>query len=407
MGVYKEPIILGLEWISQYSKDPEGGLTRLLFARDWLATQELLVQRMNQKGFSAFFDEVGNVHLRLEGDEKDTLLIGSHIDTVVQGGRLDGQFGVLAGLLAMERLYALYGKPKRSLEVLSMAEEEGSRFPFAFWGSKNVVGAVKKEDVEDLVDDKGIAFTTAMENAGFGFRRKTSLEPWYKAYLELHIEQGGVLEAKEKTVGIVHSIVGQRRIEVELQGEANHAGTTPMSMRKDTLVGASRMIVLLREMAVKHGEPMVATVGKIEIIPGTSNVIPGALRFSIDVRHCDNDVLEAFTLKMEENFRVIAKEEELEFSIHHYLDAKAAPMDPGLQKELESICIEKRISYLSMVSGAGHDAQNFAPLIPTALLFVPSIGGISHNPLEDTKLQDLEAGVEVLEEMMRRWAYEE
>lgn len=407
MGVYKEPISQGLEWMSQFSKDPEGGLTRLLFSPNWLATQKLLLHRMKEQGFNAFFDEVGNAHMRWEGKYKDTLLIGSHIDTVVQGGRLDGQLGILAGILAMERLRTTYGPPKRSLEILSMAEEEGSRFPFTFWGSKNLVGAVQREEVEELYDGDGINFLDAMEEAGFGFREKSSLEPWYKAYLELHIEQGGVLEARKKTLGIVHAIVGQNRLEIELVGQANHAGTTPMSLRKDALSGACRMILLLREMALDYGDPMVATVGRMDLIPGTSNVIPGTVRFSIDLRHSDHSILKQFEGEMEEKFRKIAYEEDLQLSLCRYLSANAVPLDKNLQEELMKICEERKIPYLSMVSGAGHDAQNFAPHIPTALLFVPSKEGISHNPLEDTDLSDLEAGVEVLAEMMRRWAYED
>ena len=178
-----------------------------------------------------------------------------------------------------------------------------------------------------------------------------------------------------------------------------------MYMGKDALLGASKMILLLQDMAIKVGDPMVATVGKLVIVPGTSNVIPGMVRFSIDLRHCDENILEAFEEDVKKRFAKLAFEEGLHYSFQCYMKSVAIPMDKTLQQELLQICEDKEIPCLSMVSGAGHDAQNFAEHIPTALLFVPSIAGISHNPLEDTKIEDLVAGVEVLTEFMRCWAY--
>ncbi|HZK09579.1 MAG TPA: M20 family metallo-hydrolase [Clostridia bacterium] len=407
MAYYEKKIVQGLDWISQYAIDPRGGLTRLVFTEPWLKTQNLILRTMKEKGFDAYFDEVGNVHIRLEGERKETLLIGSHIDTVIQGGKLDGQYGVLAGLLALEEVKNKFGKPKYSIEVISMSEEEGSRFPFNFWGSKNIVGAVDKNVVKELVDEEGITFLQALKKAGFGLKKEKEIKKHYKAYCELHIEQGGVLEDAGKKIGIVHTIVGQRRYEVYLKGEANHAGTTPMSLRRDALDGAARMVLGLKDLARKYGDPMVATVGQISLEPGSSNVIPAQVRFSIDIRHSKKDLLEKFDKQMKELFKDISEEEGLEHTIILNEKSLPVPLDNDLQELLEKLCTDKKISFMSMVSGAGHDAQNFAPYIPTALIFVPSIGGISHSPAEDTKLEDLVDGLRLLENFIYRWAYED
>lgn len=406
MTSYENMIINGLEWISQFAKDPRGGLTRLAFTEQWMQTQSLILETMKDKGFNAFFDEVGNVHVRLEGKVDETLIVASHIDTVIQGGKLDGQYGVLAGLVTLEKLREEYGKPEFSIEVISMAEEEGSRFPFNFWGSKNIVGAVDIEEIQGLVDEEGTSFIKALGKVGFGLKKQKEIKKHYKAYCELHIEQGGVLESKEKKIGIVHTIVGQRRYEVYVKGEANHAGTTPMSLRKDALDGASRMILGLKNMARSYEDPMVATVGQLDLRPGSSNVIPEQVRFSVDIRHSKEEVLKSFDEEMQLLFEKISREENLEYSVVLNEASLPVPLDPSFQEELRNICKEKQIPYLSMVSGAGHDAQNFAPIIPTALIFVPSKGGISHSPREDTALDDLVEGVKVLESFIYKWAYE-
>lgn len=405
MSSYENLISQGLDWISQFAVDSRGGLTRLAFDQPWMQTQNLIKNTMIEKGFNAFFDEVGNVHVRLEGEGEETLIVASHIDTVIQGGRLDGQFGLLAGLLALEKLRNQYGKPKYSIEVISMAEEEGSRFPFNFWGSKNIIAGVEKEEIEELVDKDGISFLQALNKVGFGLKKEKEMKKHYKAYCELHIEQGGVLEARGKKIGIVHTIVGQRRYEAYLVGEANHAGTTPMGLRRDALDGAARMVLRLKDLARDFGDPMVATVGQMDLNPGSSNVIPGQVRFSIDIRHSKEEVLEGFDKKMRELFDEIAREENLDLSLVLNEASLPVPLDPRLQDELKKICQDKNTPYLSMVSGAGHDAQNFAPLIPTALIFVPSKGGISHSPREDTNLEDLVIGLELLESIIYNWAY--
>lgn len=396
-----------IDFLSEYGKTKDNGITRTLYSQCWIDAQEALKNLCKEKGFNSHYDEVGNLFVRLEGTEfkDETILTGSHIDTVVNGGKLDGQLGIIGGVLAMEYLKKTYGSPLRNIEMVSMAEEEGSRFPFTFWGSRNIIGSIDKEEVKDLKDQQGISLSKAMEEAGFKFKNNKEVRKDIKAFIELHIEQGGVLEKEKKSIGIVEHIVGQKRYLVEVEGEANHAGTTPMGYRRDALHGTSRMIVNIMDLAKFYGDPLVATVGKVEVVPNTSNVVPGKVIFSIDVRHTHKDISEKFVDEMKSIIEKIGKEMELSVDIDNYMNGVPVAMDKNLVKIIETQCKEKNINYKLMHSGAGHDAQIFATHVPTALIFVPSHKGISHNPLEFTEVKDLVEGVKALTETLYQLAY--
>ena len=395
-----------IEWLSKMGESSEGGITRLLYTDVWKQTQEALKQLLKGKGFIAYSDEVGNLFARLEGStfKDETILTGSHIDTVVNGGKLDGQLGIIGGIVAMEYLRDTYGQPIRNIEVVAMAEEEGSRFPFTFWGSKNIIGSVNRETVAELKDEDGVGFIEAMHNAGFDFKNSKIRED-LKAFIELHIEQGGVLEIEKKSIGIVEHIVGQKRYMIEVEGEANHAGTTPMGYRRDAMNGTSRMISEIMDLAVNYGDPLVATVGKVEVVPNTTNVVPGKVIFSLDVRHTNKDVMIKFTDEVIEKLKDIASKLDLKISINNYMDGEPVAMDSNLVNTIKEQCEAKAINYKLMHSGAGHDSQIFAEHIPTALIFVPSHKGISHNPAEFTEAKDLVEGIKVLIETLYNLAY--
>ncbi len=395
-----------IEWISKYGESSDGGVTRLLYTDVWKETLDGLKNLLKGKGFESYYDEVGNLFARLEGStfKDETILTGSHLDTVVDGGKLDGQLGIIGGIIAMEYLKNTYGQPLRNIEVVAMAEEEGSRFPFTFWGSKNIVGAVSRERVENLKDEDGVSFIEAMDKAGFDFK-KSKVREDLKAFIELHIEQGGVLEIEKKSIGIVEHIVGQKRFMIEVDGEANHAGTTPMGYRRDALHGTSKMISEIMDIAVSYGDPLVATVGKVEVVPNTTNVVPGKVIFSLDVRHTQKDIMVKFTNEIIEKIEDIAKKMELSISINNYMDGEPVPMDPNLVNIIKEECEAKGLNYKLMHSGAGHDSQIFAEHIPTALIFVPSHKGISHNPAEFTKIEDLVEGIKVLIDTLYNLAY--
>ncbi|MGF1726880.1 allantoate deiminase [Photobacterium nomapromontoriensis] len=383
------------------------GMTRLLYTEEWLTAQNLLLSMFEQSGFQAYSDDVGNVYGRLEGTEfpHQVIMSGSHIDTVVNGGNLDGQFGIEAAFIAMQYLKDKHGSPLRTLEVVSLAEEEGSRFPYVFWGSKNIVGIANNDDVVNLTDNNGVGFVDAMQQCGFNFATERTVRKDIKAFIELHIEQGKVLETEGKHLGVVTSIAGQRRYNITLKGEANHAGTTPMGYRKDTVYAFSKICCQSIDKAKAEGDPLVLTFGKVVPKPNTVNVVPGEILFTMDCRHTDKNTLVNISNGIVADIQRICAEMEIECEVDLWMDEDPIPMDPKLVDLIDTTLASKGVNYMRMHSGAGHDAQVFAPRVPTGMLFIPSIAGISHNPAERTELDDLAAGVEALIDVLYALAY--
>ncbi|QAY65722.1 allantoate deiminase [Paenibacillus protaetiae] len=403
-------VIQLLEELGAIGADPDGGVTRLLYSPEWLQAQLFLAERMKQLGLEVRFDRVGNLYGKLQGRYQGSpvILTGSHIDTVRSGGYYDGAYGIAAGIAALTYLKDTYGEPNYTLEVVSFCEEEGSRFPLTYWGSGNVSGLYSWDGCPPITDRNQISLKEAMESSGFGKAElPEAVRDDLAAFVELHIEQGPVLEKMRKHIGIVEAIVGQRRYGITVRGETNHAGTTPMPMRKDALVGAAEMMMQLEADALLYGEPLVATVGRVEAVPNVPNVVPGEVAFTVDIRHHDEQVLEEFSSQILGKFKEIAKWRGLEMSEVSWLEAKPAPMHKALGDRLEKISGDLSLSYRRLVSGAGHDAQLFSAVCPTAMLFVPSKGGVSHSPEEYTAPEELAEGVSVLAALLYEMAYEE
>ncbi|WP_134698618.1 allantoate deiminase [Ammoniphilus sp. YIM 78166] len=397
-----------VQWLAQFGADPEGGVTRLLYTSSWVEAQRALELKMKEMGLKTCYDEVGNLYGRLLSDQsaEGSILTGSHVDTVKCGGKYDGAYGILAGMLALQYLKETYGAPSRSLEVVSLCEEEGSRFPLTFWGSSNITGTAPVDKLNEVKDSRDIPFITAMKEAGFGLGHYCSpRREDVVSFIELHIEQGAILERNQMPIGIVEQIVGQKRYTIECVGEANHAGTTPMAWRKDALRGASEMITAILEAADRVGAPLVATVGKMTVEPNVSNVIPNRTVFSLDIRHPHAKVLDAFGEEAISLCHSIGEARELRMKVEKHLDALPVEMDPDLLRRVEGICQDQSLPYTIMPSGAGHDAQMMARHYPTSLIFVPSHKGISHNPDEYTSKEDLAAGVKVLIELLYQLGY--
>lgn len=385
-----------LNGLASFGLESSGGVSRLLYDENWVKAQNYLKEKFEHAGLVAYYDEVGNLFGRLEGENtNETILSGSHVDTVTQGGTLDGQLGIISGFIAIDYLKETYGKPKRNLEVISIAEEEGSRFPYTFWGAKNLVGSALKEDVETIADANGVSFEQAMRQAGFNYRTKPVRDD-IKAFVELHIEQGKVLETEKKAIGVVTAISGQRRYTVKLKGEANHAGTTPMSYRHDAVHCFAKICVEATEKANQIGDPLVITFGKVEPKPNVVNVVSGEVLFTIDCRHTDAQALIDFTAQLEADMEATAKSMGLSIEIDRYMDAPPVPMDEKIIEMMENGIKAAGLDYKMMYSGAGHDAQIIADIAPVGMIFAPSIAGISHNPKEATHLEDLVEGVKAL-----------
>ncbi|WP_123041448.1 allantoate deiminase [Cohnella candidum] len=397
-----------LEDLGAIGAERGGGITRLLYSESWRRAQSFLAERMEEAGLEVRYDRVGNLYGRLPGKspEAPVILTGSHVDTVRSGGKYDGAYGIAASLAAVRELKNRYGQPKRTLEVVSFCEEEGSRFPLAYWGSGSVSGAHPLELADTAEDPDGVLLGDAMREAGFG--REDQPDPRRRdiaAFIEVHVEQGVILERTGDDIGVVETIAGQRRYIVTLEGEANHAGTTPMSMRLDALAAAAEMMLVLEKAASRAGEPLVATVGRMKTAPNIPNVIPGTVEFTLDIRHLSETLLTGFCEAVLGKFRSIAERRSVGFSIQTALLSRPVPMDPLLTGKLEQICRERGLAYRRMMSGAGHDAQSFSSLCPTAMLFVPSRAGISHSPGEYTAPEHLATGAQVLTEMLHELAY--
>jgi allantoate deiminase len=407
---YGERMLRALDWLATFGADPEGGVTRLLYAEPWLQAQLALIDNMQSMGLKADFDEIGNVYGKLQGSDLSLkpILTGSHIDTVKNGGKYDGAYGVIASMMALGYLKAVYGTPKRTLEIVSFCEEEGSRFPLAYWGSGHVTGVLSLADGVGLADPEGVTLLEAMEQAGF---ETSQAEPYpakrddIGAYIEIHIEQGAVLEFKEKQIGVVTAIVGQIRMTIVVTGTPNHAGTTPMTMRKDALAAAAEMVALTEQMALAEGEPLVATVGRLEVKRGTSNVVPGEVEFTLDIRHTDERKIEAFRAELLARFIEIAVRRDLHIDTVEHLNALPVAMDSGISAEIEAACDFYGYEHIRMPSGAGHDAQLFGPICPSVMIFVPSRAGISHSPKEFTKPDDLIVGFQTLVHVLYQYGY--
>jgi allantoate deiminase len=394
-----------LKWLANYGKDNQEGITRFVYTHEWHEAQQALKAWLEEEGFIVEIDCVGNLLASIKGESipNEVVMTGSHLDSVVHGGIYDGQYGIIGGALSILRTIKKYGLPRRTLQLVSFAEEEGSRFPFAMWGSKNMFGKSGMEEIEGITDADGITMKEAMKRLGYSGIQQPKTD--VRAFIEMHIEQGNVLEKEELDIGVVHSIVGQRRYRVTVLGESNHAGTTPMGYRRDAMKAASAMVMRVLEIADEGGDPLVATVGSFELKPNISNVVPGMAVFTLDVRHIDEAVLAHTTELMTTEIEKIAEHQNVKVQMEPWFESSPVAMDEEIIQILTESCKEKEVLYKLMHSGAAHDAQVVAISAPTSMIFVPSQSGISHSPLEFTSEQNLEKGIEVLSEALRKLAY--
>jgi allantoate deiminase len=395
-----------IDWLATFGGEPDGGVTRTLYSQPWKDAQQALKGWMEEAGLLTNYDSIGNLFGRLPSSNPNaqTILIGSHVDTVKSGGKYDGAYGVIAGILALIHLKKQFGQPAINLDVVSFCEEEGSRFPLACWGSGMMTGLYSLKDISDIKDSEGVSFETAMMAAGFGlseYRVRNDIQ----TFIELHIEQGPTLEKVEKSIGIVKAIVGQKRFRITVNGESNHVGTTSMKWRRDALHGAVNMIHDLYDSVKEYDEDLVTSVGQLFLDPNVPNVIPHHVQFTVDARHPNESVLRSFCQNFTRKFQDNAEKMALDIKVEMWHEVQPAQMDSKLNEIIQRICTSRTIPSHWMNSGAGHDAQLFARICPTTILFVPSQGGISHSPHEYTSSKELETGLEVLIQLLHQLAY--
>jgi allantoate deiminase len=380
-----------LEAAARIGADERGGVSRFAWTPELGEANAWFMERLEALGLAAELDPAGNVLGRWESGEGKAVLLGSHLDTVPNGGCYDGALGVLAALDVVRRLRADGVEPRRPVWIVSFNDEEGARFQTGMLGSRAFCGEC---DVEDW-GRRGIS--EAMAEAGHDFGRLTEARgvEGVGAYLELHIEQGPVLERNGVDLGIVTAITGMLGFRARFLGEANHAGTTPMGHRRDALAGAARAVLALRN-AARDRRDMTANVGVIAAEPGGFNVVPGAAEFTIDVRSPSAERYAGLESLVRETLEGIAADEGLGLELAETHRKPPVALDPDLQDALEAAAGGEGATTMRMPSGAGHDAMVLAHHVPAAMLFVPSRGGVSHSPDEFTSPEQCELGARVL-----------
>ena len=380
--------------LARHSELP-GGLTRVFLSRENRAANELVLGWMREAGMQAQVDAIGNVVGRYEGERKQSLMLGSHLDTVRDAGRYDGMLGVIT---AIECVAALKGrKLPFSIEVVGFGDEEGVRFGTTMLGSRAIAGALDLS-VLDTRDAAGITVRDALREFGLhpaGVSKVARKKGEVAAYAELHIEQGPVLEAEGLPVGVVTAINGFSRLRATLSGMAGHAGTVPMNLRKDALAAAAECVLAIERIA--RGEPeLVGTVGRIEAKPGAINVIPGEVQFTIDFRAPRDELRHDAVEKTKTEIEAIARRRGVTAKIENIQELGVAACAPWLMQQLERAVAAEGVRVRKLPSGAGHDGMALKNIADIAMLFVRCKGGISHNPAESITEADAAVGARTL-----------
>jgi len=393
-----------IEALAKHTDEP-GRITRLYLSPSHREAAETTLGFMQGAGLSAHIDALGSVIGRLEGANPDApaLIIGSHIDSVVDAGRYDGNLGVALGIVVAEALKEQGIVPSCPIEIVAFGDEENVRFPTNLSTSYALAGRFDPTWL-DGKDQDGISLRDALTRFGGdpdGIAALARDPARYRGYLEVHIEQGPQLEAQNLPVGIVSAINGITRARATVAGEAGHAGTVPMNMRRDALAAVAEMIGIV-ERAGSTRNDTVATVGVAQVQPGAINVIPSRVDFTLDARAPDDAVRHGMVQDIVTECKAAAQRRGVAFTIEPFMESPATPMDKGLATVLEEAVRSIGVEPLRLASGAGHDAVAMATLCPSAMLFVRCKGGISHNPAESITLEDADVAARVLIEAVKR-----
>ena len=395
-----------VETLGAIGEQPGGGIIRHVYDSAWVAARQQLADWMRAAGLAVREDAVGNLFGRIEGDSPRTILTGSHIDTVQLGGRYDGALGVLSALAALRVLKDTAGKPKKSLEMVALCEEEDSRFHCNFWGTRGMLGLISAAEMDELRDEDGVPIGRVMAEIGFPPENYAqAIRDDLDAFVELHIEQGRILFDEGLPLGIVDAITGLYRFRVTVEGRTDHAGTTPMDLRHDALQAAAHIATEMTAIVVQAGRPAVLTNGWWEVLPGAWNIVPGLVHFSVDLRHPDEAAKQRLAAEVRRCGEQIAAKRGVSIAYSVVSDVPPKDMDPAVKAHLHAAAEACGVQWIPMVSGAGHDSQVMATRVPTAMLFVPSFEGRSHSAAEYTTPEDAARGATVLATALHRLAY--
>jgi hydantoinase/carbamoylase family amidase len=390
--------------------DKPEGFTRLSFSPEEKAAHARFLEIARELGLQTFQDKAGNQWAVWEVDkEAPTIAVGSHLDTVTNGGGYDGVAGVLSGLAAIKTLKDKQFQPEKNIAVICFVSEESARFGVSTIGSKALVGKLDKEEIGSVTDKDGITVKKAVEEFGVEWKNIHEAElsaESLEGFLELHIEQGTQIEENNAEIGIVNGVACPVRLKITIKGMANHTGTTPMHNRKDAFVAIAPLVTFVSERAAQISEineqPLVATVSTIELKPNVMNVIPGEIELGIDIRSVNDSSKHQFADQIKEYCRKVAEDKQMEIHVSTLVDNDSVLLDTDMQEKLADVCEELGLKKHIMNSGAGHDVMNMAAKWPSGLVFIPCKEGISHHPAESASIEDIAKGVQVISGFLQK-----
>lgn len=400
MKINLDRIIKDIETMSTFNATPKNGVTRLSFSKEDKLARVYIKKEMKKIGLEVWEDGYSNIFGRREGKNPNlpVIMIGSHFDTVINGGLFDGVAGLVASLEILRVFEENSIENDYPIEVVAMNDEEGVRFGTGISNSRAMAGLIDEQELDNAKDKDGISLREAMIEFGItpdlknARRDKESL----KAFIELHIEQGPILEDNNKDIGLVENIVGLDRYRVKIKGKSGHAGTTPMESRKDALIGASKFILAVEKAAKKVAGGTVGTVGELSLSPNASNVIPGYVELSVDIRAINEEKIKRVYNELEREIEIISKSSSVDIEIIKELYIAPVSMSKELISIMEKSANKLGYNYIKMNSGAGHDAMIMSTITSTGLIFVPSKDGLSHHPDEWTDFDDLKKGIDLM-----------
>ena len=394
--VSKERLLKNLKKLSEFGINKNNGNDRVAYSDYDIQAREYLKEYMKNLGLKVHVDYAANIIARKEGSNKKLrpIIFGSHIDAVPNGGHYDGPLGVISGIEALETILDNEIITSHPLELIVFTNEEGGVF-----GSRALAGKLNNDALE-IKTASGFTNGEGVDRLGGNQKRifeVTKSSNDYHAFIELHIEQGNILNKNNIDIGVVTGIVGLKWWDVTITGFANHAGTTPMDERKDPMIAAADFILLVKNIINEIPGNQVGTVGKIEAYPGAPNVIPGEVKLSLEIRDLDESKIDFLFREIEKKAKIIASNSETTISFSS-IDINASPA--LMNKQIQSLIIdaanELNYSFKKMPSGAGHDAQDMAIIVPSGMIFIPSVDGISHSPKEFSSDEDVYKGANIL-----------
>ena len=397
--------------VSRFGALPGGGVTRIAFTTEDLQARNWLKLQMEKASLTVSIDPVGNMRGRRAGKcDLPPVMMGSHLDTVPQGGNYDGVIGVLAALEVIRRLNDKNIMTRRPVEVVNFSAEESSRFGVGTLGSKAMTGKIDLKTAKTLVDKEGISLYQALKSSSFPADEMDCalvLPGQIHGFVEMHIEQGPVLESRKCSVGIVTAIAAPSRFKVVIKGRSDHSGSTPMGMRRDALAGASELILGVERITGQEtGKSTVGTVGYCIVTPGSMNVVPGLVELGIDIRDTHPRDKENAVSAVKTLMNQIAEKRGLTIVCHQLCNDTPVTLSEKIILTLKAAAHKTHQACILLPSGAGHDAMNMDQITPVGMIFIPCLGGISHNTAEYAQMKDIEAGTRLLLETIIQLAQE-